>query len=100
MNSIIMNFDDNADINDVYDKIKSLFPDVKIIKNPYRHESEKIKRNEDYLAMLEQSREEIATGRGIAFTVEELEKMTELPIEEAKAFACERASEKGIKLWQ
>jgi len=33
MNSIIMNFDDNTDINVVYNQLKKLYPDVEIIRN-------------------------------------------------------------------
>ena len=60
----------------------------------------KAKRNAEYLAMLDRSRKEIAAGRGIEFTVEELENMTELPVEDAKAFAAKRALEKGVILWE
>ena len=33
MNSITMNFDDNTDINAVYNQLKKLYPDVEIIRN-------------------------------------------------------------------
>ena len=100
MDSILLSFEGDTDANAAYDKIKNLFPGVKIVKNPHRDELEKIKRNEEYLDMLARSRQEIEAGRGIAFTVEELESMTEMPIEEAKAFASARAMQKGVKLWQ
>jgi hypothetical protein len=101
MDSILINFErGNNDINAACDKIKSLFPDVTIIKNPHRDELEKIKRNEEYLDMLEQSRKDIAEGRSIAFTLEELERLTEMPIEQAKVFASKRALETGVKLWE
>ena len=61
---------------------------------------DKSKRNAEYLAKLDQSRKEIEEGRGIEFTVEELENITEMPIEEAKTFAADRAAKKGLKLWQ
>ena len=60
---------------------------------------EKAKRNAEYLAKLDRSRKAIAEGKGITFTIEELENITEMPIEEAEAFAAARALEKGIKLW-
>ncbi|MCL2159094.1 MAG: hypothetical protein FWH48_06790 [Oscillospiraceae bacterium] len=80
-------------------KIDTL-PEEIITKIAKIMQSEKAKRNEEYVSMLDRSHVEIAEGRGIAFTMEELESMTEMPIEEAKAFASERAMEKGIKLWQ
>jgi hypothetical protein len=101
MNSILIDFEtkDN-DLNAAYDKVKKLFPGAKVVKNPHRRELEKIKRNEEYLDMLEQSRKEIAEGKGIAFTLEQLDSMTQMPIEEAKEYAAQKALEKGIKLWQ
>lgn len=74
MNSILINFErENNDINAAYDKVKSLFPDVKIIKNPHKSELEKMRRNEEYLDMLEQSRKEIAEGKYITISKEQLE---------------------------
>ena len=70
------------------------------IARQIKKNSEKSKRNAKYIAELEQSRKDIAEGKGIAFEMEELENMTEMPIEEAKAFAAKRALEKGIELWQ
>ena len=34
----------------------------------------------------------------IAFTIEELDMMTEMPIDEAKKFAVKRAAETGVEL--
>jgi hypothetical protein len=33
MNSIILNFDDNTDINAVYSQLKKLYPKIEIIKS-------------------------------------------------------------------
>ena len=72
----------------------------KYIARKIKKDAEKDKRNAEYLEKLDRSFQQMKEGKGIEFTIEELENMTEMPIEEAKAFAAARASEKGIKLWE
>ncbi|MCL2095445.1 MAG: hypothetical protein FWH10_00915 [Oscillospiraceae bacterium] len=83
MNSITINFDDNADINSAYIHLKKLYPKSKIIKNNRYFDDEY---EDDYLISLAAERkkndngikwsfEEILSERGL--TVEDIDRMLE-----------------------
>ena len=74
MNTLLMNFREDGDLNKIYADLKKLYPNVDIIKNPCKAELEKIRRNEEYLDMLDKAERELAEGKGIVITKEQLER--------------------------
>lgn len=101
METILISFErESGDMEAACDKIRSLFPGANVSRNPRREELEKIRRNGEYLDMIEQSRKEIAEGGGVPFSVDELDLMAEMPIGKAREFAAKRALEKGAKPWR
>jgi len=67
LNSIIINFDDNADINAAYNNIKKLYPKNKIAKTAI--DIDEILEDE-YLLALALEREK--NGSGIVYSMEEV----------------------------
>jgi len=74
MNTVLMNFNDDMDLNVIYTDLKKLYPSVDIIKNPNKSELDKLRRNAEYLEMLDKGDKDIAEGRGIIISKEQLEK--------------------------
>ena len=69
MNSIIMNFDNTADINTAYNQLKKQYPNVKITKTDI---DIKELLEDKYLLALALEREK--NGSGITYTIEEVMK--------------------------
>jgi len=57
---------------------------------------DKNKRNEEYSAKIKESLKQLTEGESVTFEWEEFEAMTEMPIEEAKAYA-EKIKAKGTR---
>jgi len=67
LNSIIINFDDNSDINAAYNNIKKLYPKNKIAKTII--DIDEILEDEYLLALAE---ERLKNGSGIFYSMEEV----------------------------
>ena len=58
-------------------------------------ELEKAKRNAEYFAMIDKSKQEVAEGKTVSFTMDELESMESMTAEEARAFVIKARKEQG-----
>ena len=73
MNTLLMNFDESIDINKIYIDLKRLYPAIDIIKNPGKSDIDRLRRNAEYLEMLDKAEKDIADGKGIIISKEQLE---------------------------
>ena len=86
MNSIIMNFDENTDINAAYNQLRKLYPKVRIVKTAIKPEE----LDDEYLLALAEERLSNDTGVRISFeehlakrglTLKDIDEMEDVEIE-------------------
>ena len=70
----------------------------KYINKKIKQKEEIDKLNAEYLHKIKLASKKIDEGISIDFTIEELNMMTEMPLDEAKKFAVKRAAENGVEL--
>lgn len=80
MNTIAMNFDDNTDINAVYNQLKQLYPNVRIIKTNKSIDEILEEAEDEYLLALAEER--LKNDNGVRYTGEEIRQMFGITQEE------------------